>query len=136
MRSFMEELVTEVDREDHVIGKRVKGDFYRTERMHRSSHLMLFNSKGELLLQRRALRTKLYPGTYDYSVGGFVSAGESYRQAIAREMQEELGISLQPKMLFKFHYFDDINKAFKMVFNAIYDGTFTLQKEELDSVKW
>ncbi len=132
----MEELVTEVDRNDRMIGRGVKADFYRTERIHRSSHLMLFNSKGELLIQRRAIRNRLYPGTYDFSVGGFVSAGETYKQAIERETQEELGISVTPKRLFKFHYFDEINKAFKTAFTAIYDGTFTIQKEELDSVKW
>ena len=132
----MADLVTEVDKEDHVIGNRVKNDFYRTERIHRSSHLLLFNPKGELLLQRRAFKNKLYPGAYDFSVGGFVDAGESYRQAVDREMKEELGISVKPWKLFKFFYGDEVNKAFKTVYTAIYDGEFSIQQEELDSIRW
>ena len=51
-------------------------------------------------------------------------------------MEEELGISVPYTELFKYSCFDEVDKAIKVVFKATYDGPFTLQKEEVDSVHW
>ena len=52
----------------------------------------LFNSKGELFLQKRAMTKDLLPGYWDTSVGGHVSPGESPEEALKRETFEELGL--------------------------------------------
>ena len=50
----------------------------------------VYDGKGNLLLTRRA-PGKSYAGTWENS-GGAAKAGESSRQAIARELFEETGI--------------------------------------------
>ena len=57
-------------------------------------HVCLFNRKGELLIQRRSMAKKGYPGYWDVSVGGGVLAGETAREAAVRETREELGIEI------------------------------------------
>lgn len=57
-------------------------------------HVCLFNDQGKLLIQRRSLNKKGYPGYWDFSVGGGVLAGETVREAARREVREELGIDV------------------------------------------
>ena len=52
----------------------------------------LINDKGQLWIPRRSKNKKLIPLGLDSSMGGHVSAGETYEQAFARELQEELGL--------------------------------------------
>jgi len=126
----------EVDEKDNEIGVLPIAEFFDSRHIHRSSHLLLFNSKEELLLQKRSHKKKLFPGVYDFSVGGFVSEGESYEETLVRETKEELGISAPYRKLFKYKFFDSFDKSWKMVYSAVYDGKITRQKSELDSVRW
>ena len=57
-------------------------------------HVCLFNKQGEMLIQRRSMAKKSYPGRWDVSVGGGVLAGETAREAAVREAREELGIEI------------------------------------------
>jgi len=61
--------------------------------LHPVVHLHLFNSSGELFLQKRALSKDLLPGMWDTSVGGHMNPGESPAEALRREASEELGIT-------------------------------------------
>ena len=60
--------------------------------LHPVIHLHLFNKKGELFLQKRAMNKDLLPGKWDTSVGGHFQPGESAEEALMRETEEELGI--------------------------------------------
>jgi isopentenyl-diphosphate delta-isomerase type 1 len=130
------ELNIQVDKNDKVIGYRPKEEFHNSELIHRSSHLFLFNSKGELLVQKRSKKKKIYPGLLDISVSGSVLKGETYEQTMEREQKEELNISVPFKKLFKFSHFDKYDKAFKMAFTAKYNGEFKLKKDEVEKVFW
>ena len=55
----------------------------------------VYDGMGHVLLTRRA-KGKSYAGTWENS-GGAVKAGESSREAIARELFEETGILAQPE---------------------------------------
>lgn len=60
--------------------------------LHPVVHMHLFNSRGELFLQKRALTKDLLPGYWDTSVGGHIGQGESPEEALKREAMEELGL--------------------------------------------
>lgn len=57
-------------------------------------HVFIVNERGEFLIQQRALCKKIWPGQWAI-LGGFVSAGESTRQTVLREVEEEIGIRLR-----------------------------------------
>ena len=61
----------------------------------------VYDGRGHLLLTRRA-KEKSFSGTWENS-GGAVKAGETSRQAIARELFEETGIRAEPE---EFEYLD------------------------------
>lgn len=69
----------------------IRGDKVPDGRYHRVVEALFLNSRGEILLQKRALRKKLYPDILWYPTGGAVLAGESVEKACCREVQEELG---------------------------------------------
>jgi isopentenyldiphosphate isomerase len=64
----------------------------KSKLLHPVVHMHLFNSKGELFLQKRSLTKDLLPGYWDTSVGGHISPGESANEALKRETLEELGL--------------------------------------------
>lgn len=65
---------------------------------HQTAHVWILNTKGEVLLQKRALNKPQYPGVWG-STGGHVSYGETAAQAIVREVSEELGITVSESEL-------------------------------------
>jgi isopentenyl-diphosphate Delta-isomerase len=83
----MVEMIIEVDKNDNQVGLRPRNHFYNSKHIHRVSHLILFNSKNEILLQLRSPTKKLWPNLFTYSVDGTV-VNESYEDCIQREMQE------------------------------------------------
>jgi len=125
----------EVDKNDNVIGLRPRDDFYTGKYIHRSSHLILFNSKNEILIQKRASTKKLYPNLYTYSTSGGVQ-NESYEDCIKREVKEEIGISIPMRYLFKYPSFDKIDKAFRAVFVGKSDNKIKPDNREMTEIKW
>lgn len=131
----MGDLFIEVDKNNKPIGVRPKGDFYNGKHIHRSSHLLLFNSGSLLLLQKRSQNQKWYPNLYTYSVSGTVE-DETYEQCIEHEMKEEIGINIKYKRLFIYKFFNEIDKSFHAVFIAKSDFPLRLDKNEIQSIKW
>ncbi|MCL2444726.1 NUDIX domain-containing protein [Candidatus Saccharibacteria bacterium] len=83
-----------VDEKDEVIGakKREEVDENR-EIIYRVAALWLVNSRGELLVARRAYSKSHHPGRLACSAAGTVEEGESYLENIVKEAEEELGVS-------------------------------------------
>jgi isopentenyl-diphosphate delta-isomerase len=85
-----------------------RSEIHRLGKYHRAVHLYLFNSKNEILLQRRALTVDHFPGVFSISVLGHISAGEFSSVTVRREVEEELGIDAsQLKIDFLFSYFSE-----------------------------
>ena len=83
-------------------------EVHRLGKYHRAIHLYLFNSKNEILLQKRSLRVDNYPGFFSISVLGHVHAGEFSSAAVRREVEEELGLDAsQLKLEFLFSFFQE-----------------------------
>ena len=81
-----------VDAEDIVIGKAPRSEVHERGLLHRAVHIMVFNSSGELFIQKRVMTKDENPGLLDTSSAGHVNSGEDYLTAAYRELGEELGI--------------------------------------------
>ena len=113
-----------VDETGKVIGSATRGECHNGSRLlHPVVHLHLFNTKGELYLQRRPLWKDIQPGKWDTAVGGHVDYGETIEEALLREVREEIGITdfVPEKMC---HYLYDSVRERELVFvhRATYDG--------------
>ena len=83
-----------VDEEGRVIGAATRGECHNGSRLlHPVVHLHVFNSQGEVYLQKRPAWKDIQPGKWDTSVGGHLDYGETPEQALVREVREELGIT-------------------------------------------
>jgi 8-oxo-dGTP diphosphatase len=79
-------------------GLAVRGEPLGAGDRHLVVHVHLVNPEGRFLVQKRSLRKELWPGAWDVT-GGAVQAGEDSLRGAIREVQEELGIRLQPEDL-------------------------------------
>ena len=57
--------------------RKLKSEVHRDGDWHRSSHVWLLSPEGRLLLQRRSEAKVTWPGLWDVSAAGHISAGES-----------------------------------------------------------
>ena len=91
--SEYDEIFDVVDSEDMVIGKASRLQVHNNDLMHRSVHILVFNSTGSLFLQKRAMIKDESPGLWDSSAAGHVESGEDYISCAKRELNEELSLS-------------------------------------------
>ncbi|MCX4830746.1 MULTISPECIES: NUDIX domain-containing protein [unclassified Streptomyces] len=88
----MDELVERVDARDRVLGVVGRRDAVREGWLHRVGVVVCRDGRGRFLVHRRAAQLSRFPGHYELGVGGAAGVGESYEQAAARELGEELGV--------------------------------------------
>lgn len=100
--------------------------------------VVIFNSQGQMLIQKRHQDKILFPGMWDISAAGSVISGESSQMAIERELKEELGLSvdfsnIRPKLTT--HFPAGFCDFYTLELDVDLDE-LTLQKEEVTAVKW
>lgn len=107
------------------------------ELLHKVAHVLVFNDKGQLLLQKRSLNKDVAPGKWDTSVGGHVPAGEDVLTAALREMHEELGVMPQ-KLTFLYSYIHSNNYESELVYTykTICSSGFDFNREEIDEIRF
>ena len=129
-----DEIVAIVDAHNNVIGAAPRREMRAHNLPHRSTYVLVFNSQGELYVQKRTRTKDLYPGYYDPATGGVVLAGENYEAGAIRELEEELGIRDVPlTWRFAFYYTDEHTRVWGGVFSCCYDGEIVWQETEVAS---
>ncbi len=86
------EIFDVVDEHDEVTGQATRGEVHAQGLLHRAVHILVFNKRGDVLLQQRSMLKDAHPGVWESSVSGHLDAGEAYETAAVRELAEEMGI--------------------------------------------
>ncbi len=109
--------------------------------LHRAFSILLFNSKGELLLQKRS-KTKYHSaGLWTNTCCSHPLPGETMADATRRKLKQEMGIDLQPEFSYKFIYKANldgnlIEYEYDHVFIGSFEGTPVINKEEVEEWKY
>ncbi|HXH09669.1 MAG TPA: NUDIX hydrolase YfcD [Alphaproteobacteria bacterium] len=129
-----DELVVIVDAQNNVVGVVPRREMRAKRLPHRSTYILVFDSKGNLYVQKRTMTKDVFPGYYDIAAGGVVLAGETYEQGAERELGEEMGIRGVPlTSLFDFYFENERTCLWGRAFSCTYDGEIVLQPEEVES---
>ncbi|RME38122.1 MAG: NUDIX domain-containing protein, partial [Deltaproteobacteria bacterium] len=132
------ELFDIVDEEDRVVGRATRSECHGNPSLiHRVVHVLVFDCKGCLLLQKRHPDKDIQPGKWDTSVGGHLDAGEDYLQAARREMAEELGIRGVPlTFLYKSRIRNEIESENVATYMVQWDGPIRSNPDEITEVRY
>lgn len=133
-----DELLYEVDAYDRVIGPRERSELHRLGLRHRAVHMLVFDERDELFLQKRSLHKDNNPGLWDTSAAGHVDFGESYEACALRELEEELGLENPPglRFLFKLQSSPHTGWEFVQVYRVIHTGGLRINGAEIDEGRW
>ena len=128
------------DKDRNKVGRTiVRGSEFREGDYHLVVHICIFNSRNEMLIQKRQPFKDNYSGMWDVTVGGSAVAGDSSQQAASRELLEEVGIKMdftgmRPQFTINFpHGFDDF---YILRRDDLDIADLKLQYEEVEQVKW
>ena len=130
----LQEIFPIVDEEGNVVGKATRGECHSGSMLlHPVVHLHIFNSRGEVYLQKRPDWKDIQPGKWDTAVGGHIDYGELPENALIREVREELGISsFTPEFVAKYAFQSSRERELVYVHRCTYDGPIRPSNEELN----
>jgi isopentenyl-diphosphate delta-isomerase len=130
-----------VDERDEAIGTMEKMEAHRKGILHRAFSILLFNSKGEVLLQKRAKEKYHSGGLWTNTCCSHPHPDETMQQATRRKLRQEMGIDLQPEFAYKFIYkafldHDLIEYEYDHVFIGQFEGEPAINKDEVEDWKF
>ena len=133
-----EEIFDVCNDRDEVIGRNTRAEVHRLGLRHRAVHVLVFNARGEVFLQKRSMTKDTFPGAWDSSAAGHLNSGENYDACAVRELHEELGILAEPgpERLFKIDACEETGQEHVWVYKYQCEGPFCLHPEEIESGGW
>jgi len=135
---MQDELLSVVDENDQIIGSQSRYEIHQLGLRHRATHVLIFNERDELFLQHRSIGKDINAGLWDSSAAGHVDIGEAYVMCALREIQEELGVTIEAplELLFKLPATIENGMEFIEVYRCEHNGPFTLAADEIDEGYW
>lgn len=131
-----EEILEIVNEKGEVLGLAPRSEIHGNPSLiHRVVHVLVFNERGELFLQKRSMKKDVAPGRWDTSVGGHVEPGESLADAARREMQEELGVPSEPEFLYSYIHSNLYETEMVYTFECVHEGDIAFNTAEIDEVR-
>ncbi len=133
----MTEYVILVDERDHEVGIMEKMEAHRKGKLHRAFSILLLNSKGEMLIQKRATNKYHSAGLWSNACCSHPRPGESMEDATQRRLKEELGINAQPvfshSFIYKADFSNDLSEnEFDHVYTIIHDAVPKVNPTEVE----
>jgi isopentenyl-diphosphate Delta-isomerase len=130
-----------VDEQDNVVGTMEKIEAHRRGVLHRAFSILIFNSKGELLLQKRSKEKYHSGGLWTNACCSHPVVEESIRDTARKRLLHEMGIDLQPEFAYKFIYQTKLDKELTeheldYVFIGMFNGTPSINKQEVEDWKF
>ncbi|OSZ80879.1 isopentenyl-diphosphate delta-isomerase [Chitinophagaceae bacterium IBVUCB2] len=127
-----------VDSFDNPLGSHEKMDAHVKGLLHRAFSVFIFNKKGEMLLQQRALGKYHSGGLWTNACCSHPLPGEVTEEAVMRRLNEELGFQVSVEKIFDFVYNAKLENGlmeheFDHVFVGEYDGEILFNTDEVMS---
>lgn len=133
-----EEIFDVVNERDEVIGRAPRSEVHARGLLHRAVHVLVFNTRGEIFLQKRSMLKDRQPGLWGASASGHVDSGEEYDATVVRELGEELGWkpSTPPERILRIEVCPETDQEFVWVYRCNGEGPFTLKADEVETGGW
>ena len=130
------------DRAGRALGLVARREVHKRGLWHKSAQVFLFNSHGQLLVQKRSTSKDLYAGLWDYSVGEHLLPEESFRQGALRGLGEELGVydgklkAIGELRWVRLESPGSQDCEIQQAFRCAYDGEIVFNTAEVSAIKF
>jgi isopentenyldiphosphate isomerase len=133
-----EDIFDIVNERDEVIGRAPRSEVHARGLLHRAVHVLVFNARGEMFLQKRSKTKDREPSRWGAACSGHVDSGEDYDTAVMRELGEELGWkpSTPPERILRIEACRETDQEFVWIYRCNGEGPFTLNAEEIETGGW
>jgi len=133
-----EEIFDVVNERDEVVGCAPRREVHAQGLMHRAVHVLVFNARGEVFLQKRSMQKDTAKGKWDSSASGHLDSGEDYDACAIRELREEIGLELAkaPERILRVGACKETGQEFVWVYRCAAEGPFTLHPDEIERGDW
>ncbi len=138
----IQEEVVLVNEHNEVSGYREKLDAHQKGLLHRAISVIIFNDKGEMLIQQRGLKKYHWAGIWSNTCCSHPRKGETFKEAAERRLFEELGFKTPLTEAFHFIYkaYDEpsglTEHEYDTVFTGTFNNTFEFNKNEIAAISW
>lgn len=150
MAKTPDELFDVVDPHDRVVRQAPRREVHKHGWLHRAVHVLVFNRAAQVFLQKRSMSKDMSPGLWDSSCSGHLDAGEDYDAAAWRELQEEIGLIVEPvgsnrgvgaprpqlTRWLRVEACEETGQEFVWVYRLEAEGPFRLCPDEIERGEW
>ncbi len=121
----MDELIDILNEKGDFTGETaMKSVAHKKGLFHQTVHVWFYTEKGEVLIQQRGKNKDTHPLLWDVSVAGHIGAGEAIEISALREIEEEIGLMVEPKELQKIGTFKSIQKHHEELIDCEFHHTY------------